>query len=294
LRLSPIWTINGLRKQQKKTTKDHSMKPVTILVPLYKESFSEEEAASLRQLLLVLRNHPIQFFTFPELRLDCYLQACEGRKIQVSYFDKRYFEGTWAYNKLLLSRQFYKRYQAYQYILIYQLDAWVFQDDLLDWCKKGYDYIGAPWYEGFGKWTEDAQFFGVGNGGFSLRKVESHLRILHSFAKIHSFEELRARYDADNLGSSRNFAGALVNYLFRNNTYHLLNSYNHNEDAFWGMVAPSKFPWFRVPDEMTAAQFSFEVKAPVLYESLGEKLPFGCHAWEKYHQDFWAKFIHIN
>ena len=30
-------------------------------------------------------------------------------------------------------------------MLIYQLDAFVFQDDLAYWCQQNYDYIGAPW-----------------------------------------------------------------------------------------------------------------------------------------------------
>ena len=30
-------------------------------------------------------------------------------------------------------------------MLIYQLDAYVFKDELLNWANKGYDYIGAPW-----------------------------------------------------------------------------------------------------------------------------------------------------
>ena len=30
-------------------------------------------------------------------------------------------------------------------MLIHQLDAFVFEDKLMDWVKRGFDYIGAPW-----------------------------------------------------------------------------------------------------------------------------------------------------
>lgn len=35
--------------------------------------------------------------------------------------------------------------------MIYQLDAWVFNDELSSWCSLGYDYIGAPFFPYRGK-----------------------------------------------------------------------------------------------------------------------------------------------
>ena len=40
------------------------------------------------------------------------------------------------------------------------------RDELLDWCNKNYDYIGAPWV----KKERDNILLKTGNGGFSLRK----------------------------------------------------------------------------------------------------------------------------
>jgi hypothetical protein len=64
--------------------------------------------------------------------------------ISVESFPKRYFENIEGYNELLLSASFYERFLDTKYILIYQLDAFVFKDELQEWCDKGYDYI-APW-----------------------------------------------------------------------------------------------------------------------------------------------------
>lgn len=46
----------------------------------------------------------------------------------------------------MLEADFYRRFGKYKYMLIYQLDAFVFSDKLLDFCEMGYDYIGAPVY----------------------------------------------------------------------------------------------------------------------------------------------------
>ena len=84
-----------------------------------------------------------------------------------------------------------------EYILIYQLDAFVFKDELKEWCQKGYDYIGAPWiatientiwlkyfnivarkFRSKNKNNREQIFFKVGNGGFSLRRTSSHYSIV--------------------------------------------------------------------------------------------------------------------
>ena len=52
------------------------------------------------------------------------------------------------YNQMMVERDFYKRFVEYEYILIYQLDAFVFRDELEQFCDYGYDYIGAPWIKG--------------------------------------------------------------------------------------------------------------------------------------------------
>ena len=81
----------------------------------------------------------------------------------------------------MLSSEFYRRFSKFEYILIYQLDAFVFKDQLNYWCKKGYDYIGAPWFEGFHLTKTGVNIIGVGNGGFSLRRVKTHIDLTGRF-----------------------------------------------------------------------------------------------------------------
>ena len=80
------------------------------------------------------------------------------------------------FNKLKESNLLYKKYKKYKYILFYELDAFVFRDELDYWCKKGFDYIGAPWNGTHCYY--DTPINGVGNGGFSLRNIKSAIKLL--------------------------------------------------------------------------------------------------------------------
>jgi hypothetical protein len=100
---------------------------------------------------------------------------------KIVHFDSSCFSGITAYNRLLLSKHFYETFKDYEYILIYQLDCLVFSDQLKQWCDGGWDYVGAPWLENHKEKAEPGdQFWAVGNGGLSLRRIESFLRVLRS------------------------------------------------------------------------------------------------------------------
>ena len=120
-------------------------------------------------------------------------------------FDDAFFTDIHAYNTLMLSPEFYERFTAYRYILIAQLDTYIFRDELQAWCARGYDYVGAPWIvrdiyrhplmrlcsaikkrycEATGKPNSQVTGNKVGNGGLSLRKVESHLRVTRQLRHI--------------------------------------------------------------------------------------------------------------
>ena len=51
-------------------------------------------------------------------------------------FEDEYFKGISGYNRLMMSEVFYRRFIGYEYILIYQLDAYIFKDELKKWCDK--------------------------------------------------------------------------------------------------------------------------------------------------------------
>ena len=149
------------------------MKKVAVVIPTYSEKLAKHELISLHQLCKVLGNYD-KFFVAPEgLKIE-YGDFASG--IRVEYFPKAFFKSTITYSQLLLSENFYARFAGYEYILIHQLDVFVFKDRLMEFCQLGYDYIGAPALKYVPLWRFiDAR---VGNGGLSLRKVASCRRLV--------------------------------------------------------------------------------------------------------------------
>ncbi len=268
-----------------------------IVIPVYRESISKNEEISFRQCLSIFGiKYPIYLVTHENLTLKSYQRISLDYELHyplgVKYFSSRFFESITGYNLLMLSPIFYRSFSAFEFALIYQLDAFVFEDRLEYWCHQGYAYVGAPWLEGWTKAEENAPFIGVGNGGFSLRKVSSHLKVLNSFSYIKKPAEFFSGLRSIPLKKRPyHFARILANLTIKNNTYHWFNSFPNNEDSFWGVHANQNFNWFLVPRVKKALQFSFEVQPACMYELNNHQLPFGCHAWWKYDLEFWKEHI---
>jgi len=263
-------------------------KQAVILIIVHKEKLTIEEEASLKQCYKILGNYKIVILSPEGLNINAYKDNIPV--IEFDFIDPKWQSSYAMFNRLKILPFLYKRYQEYEYILFYELDAWVFKDDLAYWCDKGYDYIGAPWYDGYHNANEQSSFIGVGNGGFSLRNVKAHLKALNSFSYIQSPFKLMLNYEWKHLKHPRNLLEIIYNFTIKNNTYYLFNNFNYNEDTFWGSICNQNFKWFKVPGKEIASQFSMEMNAPKLFKQ-NESLPFGCHGWYKHGKDFWSKHI---
>jgi hypothetical protein len=270
-----------------------SKKQVAIAVPLSnRQGFSKDEEVSLGHLDFFLRPYD-RFFVLPE-RLE---QKRDG--FGEKRFPAEFFGSVAAHRKLLFSSVFYQAFAEYEFVLIYHLDALVFSDRLLEWCQKGFDYIAPPWIK-----HKDAPYAGnaeyedkVGNGGFSLRRVQSFIAVLNSnrlwrnpFRRtIHNvlYGTLKARRS-----SLRNFFRYWQ--ATHNGIEHELASYRQNEDHFWPNRASHYYPPFKVAPVKIALQFAFECVPAYCYELNGRQLPFGCHAWDRYDRDFWMPYLISN
>lgn len=100
-----------------------------IVIPIYKTELTETEIVSLKQCFKVLNQHIIKFVAPKNLDVSFYSKIL-GNNILVEYFPESYFSGISAYNSLMLSSLFYERFLEYEFILIYQLDCYVFRDEL--------------------------------------------------------------------------------------------------------------------------------------------------------------------
>jgi len=261
---------------------------VAVIIPIHKSRPTAGEVKSLVQCLQVLSGHSIYLLSPRSLDTSHYTELARSHRCPragQARFDDAFFASVAGYNTLLRSADFYRRFERYQYMLIHQLDAYVFRDELDHWCKKDYHYIGAPWFKGFQE-SESKSFFGVGNGGFSLRNTSAALRVLRELSAGHP-PRRRTTFRFRNLLRSSPAKPTPFNP-----DYEDLHEFIGNEDLFWGEVCRRHFPWYRVPTPEVASQFSFEVNPAFLYEKNDGQLPTGCHGWERYDPGFWRKHIH--
>jgi hypothetical protein len=237
------------------------------------------------QCFKVLGHHPIRLVCPHGLDISCYKEIIPS--IEIDFINPKWQSSYRMYNRLKISPFFYQKYKKYEFILTYELDAFVFRDELAYWCSQNYDYIGAPWFEGFGQASSPIS---VGNSGFSLRRVNTALKALHRFSLINKPEEMWEYWQA----RKRPLIGLLSlvkNCTVANNSFYLLNDSEEKEDIFWGKYINRNFEWFKVAPVDQALKFSFEVNPRLLFVENNNSLPFGCHAWWKYDLDFWLPHI---
>ena len=211
-------------------------------------------------------------------------------EIPIEHIDRRWLSTPAMFAALKISPLLYEKYHDFEYILFYEPDAFVFSDRLKEWCDRELDYVGAPWFEGWSEPTSD-RIIGAGNGGFSLRRVQAHLRIARRFEREQVlFRGGYRRHPSEKL----RFALAQVSRMLgvgKGRAYYVSPPYPASEDIFWAFTAPRRDRAFRIAPPDLARSFSFEVKPRLLYELNSHRLPFGCHAWFKYDLAFWKPFI---
>jgi len=228
---------------------------VAIVVPIYSNHLRKREQVSLQQLQRVLGSYP-RIFIAPES-----LQVNLGNLdvgFQVERFADEWFSGVIQYSLLMLQPSFYERFREYKYILIYQLDAFVFADRLQEFCDLGYDYIGAP-VKKQGPWI--VMNTSVGNGGFSLRCVEACRRATEIFAKMPDGHPLK-------------------------------DFFISCEDSFFAYCGMRKDIAFRVPSVREALEFSVQEDVWHVFRRMARGWrPFGCHGWNRYKPEIWQPII---
>ncbi len=273
------------------TNKDK--KKVAVIIPIYKLEPDNNEKKSLEQCLKVLNTRSIIFFcghSFDSSFYSLICKKCNITFIKRSFKDK-YFKSKKDYNHLCLTKKFYSAFSEYEFILIYQLDAWIFSDQLDYWCSLNYDFIGAPFPENINAEVDCVNFTTVGNGGFSLRKVKPIIYLLNKeYYRLKNWQSLLNSYRER---ISRNPLWYLYCILrvigYKNNIKYIKK--NYMEDLFFSEVSRLT-SLIKLPDPYTALKFSFEYRPSIAYKLNGMNLPMGCHGWTWIeYNEFWKKFI---
>ena len=98
------------------------------------------------------------------------------------------------YSALLKTPQLWENFTKWSHVLIYQTDALIMRK--IDDVYFDYDYIGSPW-SNKNQWTK----YNAGNGGFSLRRVWSMIKVCEPYRNV-PFEKIH-RGNEDGFFSSQ-------------------------------------------------------------------------------------------
>jgi hypothetical protein len=226
------------------------VKLVCVVVPCWRSKLTDDERVAVRHIERFLR------------RYDRYTVRRPLKGFDFESFSGWYFHDPIRYSELLLMRRFYEAFAAYEYILIHQLDALVFRDELEEWCRRDLDYVGAPWLPGDAAPFVDEPT--VGNGGLSLRRVSAFLDVLDAAGRRYARRWVEGRTDS---------------------------RFEAHEDLFWSFDAIRFKPDFRIASVEEALGFAFEVDPRRAFELAGGRLPFGAHAWARYDRAFWEPHL---
>jgi len=239
------------------------MNSCAVSIPVYTENITKSERFNISTSLSNLKGFDIYLVAPRSLDITSYQK--EFGIVNVIRFPDQCFISIESYSRLMLSKDFYQAFNRFSHVLICQPDAIVLRPELEYWINQPFDYIGAPWPKGY-EYTitldsihTDMSILSttfVGNGGLSLRNIKNCLDLFDEFPTVHE-EWLKS---------------------------------GHAEDLFFGLVSTLSKK-FRIPNLMIAASFSHETEPEYLYKLIGNKLPFGCHAYEKYSPEHWRKIL---
>lgn len=234
------------------------MTEVRIVVPIYREFLTARETFALDFSLAALAAYSCVFIAPIGLNVTGYATRYRGC---FAFYDPAYFASAQGYSRLLVSAEFYEGFPDVEFLLILQPDVFVFRDDLQRWLDAPFDYVGAPWPNGFEILVQAGKFAKVGgktvkayvgNGGFSLRRRKKCIALIREHA-------------------------AIANWFLLSGS---------NEDLFFSIMGALSSD-FILPNQIMAAQFAAEVNPEHYFELNDRTLPMAAHAWETYNPEFW-------
>ena len=164
--------------------RDTNNKTYCIVVPAYKEHLDTMSTIALQSLADRTNLYEHTYLVVPEgLNVDEYQKIFKN--IKILEFNKAYFINIYTYTQLCLSYDVYATFAKYDYMLLYQLDCYLFRDEIQQFVNMGYDYIGAPIFSIKAGWkTCKKNQPAIGNGGLSLRKINKFMELTNPDGKF--------------------------------------------------------------------------------------------------------------
>lgn len=262
-----------------------------VIIPVHKPEISPDEIISLQACQKHLSNNEC-FLVYP-YGMDISAYTSIYCNLIPAPVKPDWLSSVKMYNKMKLSSSFYQMFANYKYMLTYELDAYIFSPDIAETNAFKFDFIGAPFFEGYWLATNSSPFIKGCNSGFSIRNIQSCLKALKGMKKyrlhwwlykIFLSHSQRLRLKLNELTKNKYEVFITGRFSFYFDDFHI------NEDVVWTEIIPQLFPGFTIADPMSALRFSFEYNLDKSLVLNNGKLPLGCHAWYK-HMDFWKTYI---
>lgn len=240
---------------------------VGVVIISHRESLSENEILSLRQCMNIFRSRPIYICcsTHFDTRVYTDVAAEFDTDCRIIRMDPVFFHVDQTRQLLMRTPQFYNYFTDFEYVLTYQLDCWVFRDDLDNFCESGYDYLCAPL-------VEECKDISTQNfilpeiiiSGLMMTKVSAMIKCIYMQLRddlMHNYKSILSKpyiSDKKSMGS-------------------YLTSINSE---------------FKTAPEDICMEFAFGAKPRQFYEKI-KKLPCCCKGYVYHDKEFWSKFIPI-
>lgn len=233
-----------------------------VVIPIYKKKLNSVEDSILRDAIEKLSEFPFCLIAPGNLDLKYYRENWkECRNVAFKEWEA---DSLSDYNRLMMQHTFYRTFREFKYILIFQLDGLLLKgsSELNAFLNMDFDYIGAPWPgEGyryckrvipgsghipFLRKLQGETLCRVGNGGVSLRKVDSMIRFFEAW-----------KPEAEDWAKAEDI---FISFYGQKQKYKL-------------NIAPVEL----------ARQFSLETN--MKEEIQNGRIPFAVHKWEQYYPE---------
>ena len=230
---------------------DTKNRDCVVAIPVYKTNLTNNEIASLIQIYNILSSKYNIVLVGPEnLDFNVY-EKILNKNVNILKCNPEYFKTIRTYSYLCETYQFYQCFNDYNFMLLYQLDGWIFKDNVRKFILLDYDYIGAPWLN-----NPAAPDCHVGNGGVSFRKISKFIDICKNIDKKYLSNQYLTQFE---------------DYFFCNTCKKILK-----DD-------------FEIPNMSVASTFSLDGNDNYWIEKNNGKLPMCLHKWE--FKQYWKNKI---
>lgn len=248
-----------------------------IVVPWHPHEPSEEESVGLESIRRYAGGAELVVAAPSATRLPPSI-----RPDRVELFPASGFETFLANNRLMTSAAFYERFAAYDQMVLLHCDVLLLKplaplvSERCPW-----SYMGAPWLipQPDGSVLDE----GVGNGGFSVRRIPDFLDALGG-----RHLPRWPRYTTLRRGAAlwAFLLGCRLAGVSGERAAHILNGREILEDVFWAKVAQCLSPLFTVAPSQAALAFGYETCPAHAHRLNGGRLPYGVHAWKRHDAAF--------